>query len=114
MPRVLGHSTHYREEKGVPAVKIGNVSPGGIVDVVIPRDINPELTEFPSKVTAVYIKAGTVPDHVNQTVESVLASGGLIGEAEVPKDGGNVRVKVEGVLPGDYDIQLILDYPDTV
>jgi hypothetical protein len=113
MKQVLGHSTRWTEERGVPPIKIGSISPGGVVRVCVPRNPDRALLDIPDRVKAVYIPLATrAPDHANITPESVLGSGGFAGSADVPPEGGDVTVKVPGVKPGEYDVQLIHEFDD--
>src|SRR4051812_2920537 len=112
MPKILGHGTRYREEKQTPAIKIGGIRPRGVVDVITPTNVDTKLIDMPASITVVYTPVGHVPELANVTPESLLGSGGLSATADVPEHGGNVTVRVPGVVPGEYDVQLVLNYPD--
>ncbi len=112
MPKILGHSTRYREEKATPAIRIVGIRPRGVVDVLTPADVDRTLIDMPTSVTVLYIPVNAIPVAGNVDAERLLASGALAADADIPEHGGPVTVRVPGVLPGDYDVQLILNYPD--
>jgi hypothetical protein len=112
--QVFGHSSRYTEEKGVPAIRIGGIRPGGVVDVITPVKPDPALVAMPMKIHAFYVPAGD-PGRGFESVytpESLEASGFPHGSEPVPPDGGNVTIRVAGIKPGQYDVQLVLEYPD--
>lgn len=112
MSLTFGQVSRYTEEKEPPKIRISGVRPGGIVDIETPTA--PDLTKvrMPLKAIVIFAPHVETPRGPEVTPEALQAGGYPSIGVDIPETGGPVVAVVPGVVPGEYDVQLLLEWAD--